>query len=83
MSMTEKERAVQLVNHWIHEYRMWLKDGGGAAGVQAQPKEALIELIAEAFRQCRASQPPANRVGKEPEERVRRREPSKPKALQA
>lgn len=81
--MTEKERAVQLVNGWIHDYRQWLKDGGGSAGVHAHPKEALINMIAEAFRECRASQPPANRVGKEAEERVRRREPSKPKTLSA
>lgn len=41
----ELDRAVALVNGWIKEYHGYLKDGGGAQGVHAKAKAALIEKI--------------------------------------
>lgn len=48
-----RDAAVRLVNSWIERYRLYLKDGGGAAGVHATAKEALIEAIAKAFAEVR------------------------------
>ena len=41
-----RDAAVRLVNGWIDRYRLYLKDGGGAAGVHHVAKEALINDIA-------------------------------------
>lgn len=53
-----REAAARLVNGWVDDYRMWLKDGGGAAGVHPKAKEALIEKIAAAFAQVVVPPPP-------------------------
>lgn len=52
-----RDAAVRLVNAWIEDYRIYLKDGGGSAGVHATAKEALISRISDAF-QARPTPPP-------------------------
>lgn len=40
------QKATDLVDGWIREFHLWLKDGGGAAGIHHVPRKALIERIA-------------------------------------
>ena len=53
-----KDAAVALVNGWIKDFQIYLKDGGGAAGVHAKAKEALIERISLALASSPASKEP-------------------------
>lgn len=68
-----RDTAVRLVNNWIERYRLYLKDGGGSAGVHHVAKEALINAIADVFAQV----PPALPVPALPEKPRGRGRPRK------
>ena len=57
--MTPEERASRTVNGWVDQYRIYLKDGGGAKGVHPQAKEALIAAVAEAIVAAIQAAPPS------------------------
>lgn len=82
--MTPEERAIRLVSGWIDDYRIYLKDGGGSAGVHAAAKEGLINAVTQAFKDITLAQPPAGPVRDAVSPGTtapKKKEPSKPRTL--
>ena len=49
--------ATELVDGWIRSHHLWLKDGGGAAGMHKVPRQALIDRIDAALRSLEPKKP--------------------------